>query len=202
MTESAINPNINEEFPYSGVNNPLQGFRDNFSIIKSSLTDAKMEITDLFNTAIRIDSKDINFNGRIVTNAVFKNAASYRYDVVGLQTADFDIDYTNGNYQIAQIGADLTINLKNFPSDTVTTLNIGSIHLHLFSNNETHKVRFVTSNANIRYSSGINLVETDKLRILGSAIKDPVILEIWKDNGPYNPTMYIKSEGLYQINTN
>lgn len=50
---SAINTNgINVTYPVPGVNNNTQGFRDNFSSIKTNLDTAKTEITDIQNKAI------------------------------------------------------------------------------------------------------------------------------------------------------
>jgi hypothetical protein len=50
---SAINTNgINVNYPVPGVNNSSQGFRDNFSAIRTDLNTAATEITDLQNNAI------------------------------------------------------------------------------------------------------------------------------------------------------
>jgi hypothetical protein len=198
MTESAINPNINERYPYPGVDNDLQGFRDNFATIKTSLTTAKSEITDLLNNTVRKDTPTIDFNGKLLTNTVFKNTSECRYTVTGLQTANFEIDYANGVYQTAQVGSDLTINLINFPTDTATVTKLGNLRLHLFADAVTRKVQFTATNATIKYNVGFPFVDTNKLSIAGSPTKNPVILDIWQvNNGTLPPTIFIKHEGLF-----
>jgi hypothetical protein len=198
MANSAINPNIDERYPYPGVDNDLQGFRDNFSIIKNSLTTAKDEISDLLTNTIRKDTGEIDYNGQIITNVVLKNTTTLRYTFPGLQTANFDVDYNNGVYQTAQIGADLTINLKNFPIDTANANQIGIIRLHLFSNASSRKVEFSSTNAVIKYNDGFPFVDTTKLSITGSPTWDPTILDIWQvNNGTATPTIYINCEGMY-----
>lgn len=199
MTQSAINPNINELYPYPGVDNDLQGFRDNFATIKTGLTVAKDEITDLLTNVIRKDTDNIDFNGQIITNVVTKNATVFRYNVPGVQTANFTIDYNNGSYQTAQIGADVTISLSNFPIDTVNSPKIGTLRLHLFAIGTSRKVQFTAGNAVIKYNNGFPFVNTNKLNISGSPTSDPTILDIWQvNNGTSIPNIYIKCEGLFQ----
>ena len=198
MTESAINPNINDRYPYPGVDNSLQGFRDNFSIIKSSLTTAKSEISDLLTNVVRTDTQIIDLHGNVLSNVVLKNTTDYRYTIDGLQTANFDIDYNNGSYQVAQIGADLTINFINFPTDTAETTKLGSMRLHLCADANSRRVQFTASNSIIKYNAGFPFVDTTKLRIPGSATKDPVILDIWQvNNGTPTSTLFIKHDGQF-----
>lgn len=198
MTESAINPNINERYPYPGVDNSLQGFRDNFTSIKSNLVIAKEEITDLLNHVARHDDQPINLNGHLLTNTVLKNSSDHRYTVPGLQTSNFDIDYNNGNYQSAQIGSNLTINFKNFPVDDALSSKVGTIRLKLFADTTTRKVEFTATNAVLKYNIGFPFVDATKLSIPGSSEHNPVILDIWQVGSGYQlSTVLIKCEGVF-----
>ena len=54
MADSAITyTGIDEEFPVPGQDNDSQGFRDNFSQIKTGLETAKLELTDLLTSVAR-----------------------------------------------------------------------------------------------------------------------------------------------------
>jgi hypothetical protein len=198
MTASAINPNIDDTYPHPGVNNDLQGFRDNFSIIKTSLTSARDEITDLCTNGVRKDTISINLNGLSLTNTVLKNTAERRYSYPTTQTVDFDVDYTNGTYQSVQLGADLTINLTNFPTDTTLANKVGTLRLQLYTDSITRKVKFTANDAVIKYNTSFPFVDTMKLEIPGSVTRDPVILEVWQiNNTTTTPTVFIQYKGQY-----
>jgi hypothetical protein len=203
MTDSAINPiNINAEFPYPGVDNDSQVFRDNFAIIKSGLTSAKSELADLLTHAARKDDPVNNLNGNVLSNAVFKQTAEYRHEITGLQTSNFDVDYANGIYQTVQIGADLTINLVNFPRDTTDTKKVGKLKLHMAADSITRKVQFTATNAVIKYNENFPFVDSFKLSIAGSTTKEPTIVDAWQVNdGTSTPTIYLKYDGRYKYRT-
>lgn len=199
MTDSAINPNINEQFPYPGVDNDTQVFRDNFATIKSSLTSAKTEIEQFLNHGVRSDSVLTNLNGNTVSNAVLTATTEKIYNFNALLTTQFDVDFNNGPYQIAQIGADLNINLINFPSDTTPTKN-GRVTLHLTANNSHHTVSFTSTNGTtIKYDENFpriddSTVGPSTLRHLGvTSQTNPVIVEIWK----FKDTVFIKYIGFF-----
>lgn len=65
MTSQVLNnPNaLNEGYPVKGVNNDSQGFRDNFSTIKTALSTAKTEITDLHNKTITVSGDATGVSG-------------------------------------------------------------------------------------------------------------------------------------------
>lgn len=197
MTQSAIDPNINTQFPVLH-DNDSQVFRNNFNTIKSSLTSAKIELSDLLSNTIRSDSQTEDFNNIAFKNQVSNTNTIYRHDITGIQLQSFDIDYQNGLYQTVQIGADVTINLKNFPLDTATT-NVGRLRLHISSVTTPHKVQFIASNMVIKYQDGFPFVDSTKLNIPGSTGKDPVLVDIWQlNNKSSTPTIYIKYIGTFR----
>ena len=79
---------INENFPVAGQDNDTQTFRDNFDSIKTALSTAKTEITDLQDNVVRLDT-DNDLNGSIIQNARLQN----NYDVV-LEGQVFDAGLT------------------------------------------------------------------------------------------------------------
>ena len=200
MTDSTINPNINEQFPYPGVDNDTQVFRDNFTTIKSSLTSAKSEIEQFLNHGVRSDVEVANFNGNTVSNAVLTTTTEKIYNFNALLTTQFDVDFNNGPYQVAQVGADLNINLVNFPSDQTPVKN-GRVTLHLTSNGIHNTVSFTSTNGtSIKYDENFPRIDDSTLagpttlRHLGvTSTTNPVIVEIWK----FKDTFYIKYIGFF-----
>lgn len=193
MTDSTINPNINEFFPYSGVDNDIQVFRDNFATIKSSLTNAKSEIEQFLNHGVRSDVATTDLNGNILSNAVLTKTTEKVYQFNGLLTTQFDVDFNNGPYQLAQVGADLQINLINFPNDQVPSKS-GRIMLHLTSNETYHHVTFTSTNgALIKYDDKFPMGNYGVNTVGVSGSSTPVIVEIWK----FKDTFYVKYIGMF-----
>lgn len=52
MASNIIYITIDENFPVAGIDNPSEGFRSNFSIIKQALATAKSEITTIQSNTI------------------------------------------------------------------------------------------------------------------------------------------------------
>ena len=74
---STINTNgINVNYPIPGENNPTQGFRDNFTSIKTNLNTAGSEITDLQNKVVLKAALNGSTLNNDMANAVISNAAT------------------------------------------------------------------------------------------------------------------------------
>ena len=70
MASNIISTTINENFPIAGQDNDSQGFRDNFNVIKTSLSTANTEITAIQNTASFLNTTS-DYNGNIIREADF-----------------------------------------------------------------------------------------------------------------------------------
>jgi hypothetical protein len=70
MTSAITTTNIDGAFPIAGQDNNSQGFRDNFTNIKTGLNTAKSEITDLQTNTAKLNANN-DFNGN-VNNAFAK----------------------------------------------------------------------------------------------------------------------------------
>ncbi len=167
---------INENFPVAGQDNDTQVFRDNFDSIKTALSTAKTEITDLQDNVIRSDSAN-DLNGSIIQNAKLQN----NFDVVlegqvfdaGLNT--YTIDFENGPYQIFTISnSSFTFDFLNFPTDGT---KLGRVTIELYSLDGNPKtVNFSLS------GSGADAIKKNgfSLPITVTSQTDPTILEIWR----------------------
>lgn len=202
-TNSAIDTsNINENFPYPGISNDSQVFRDNFTAIKLSLNSAKDELEQFLTHGLRDDNLETNLNGNILSTCALRKTADYRHGITGLKDANFDLNYNNGQYQNVKIGADLTINLINFPTDTTDVKQVGKIRLQLSADATDRKVMFTAANAILKYDGEYPFVDSNKLTVKGSTGEDVTIIDIWQvNNGTLTPAIYFKYVGFFEYHT-
>lgn len=74
MTSLIAADTIDEDFPVADQDNDSQGFRDNFSVIKNSLSIAASEISDLQANSARLGPDENNdFQGGIISNVQLLN---------------------------------------------------------------------------------------------------------------------------------
>ena len=187
---------INENFPVAGEDNDTQVFRDNFDSIKTALSTAKTEITDLEDNVSRRDQTN-DFNGNVITNAelIFNTETVLNAGILPDTTATSTIDFENGNYQIFTITAStFTFDFLNFPTDGT---KVGKVTVELYGNDSSSKsVNFSLS------GSGATTVKSDgfpgyasgnPIITLASAT-DAVIIEIWRHT---ETTFFMKYVGTY-----
>jgi hypothetical protein len=117
---SSINPNnIDGNFPVAGQPNNTQGFRDNFTNIKTNFSTAATEITDLENNGIFKSA----LSGTILDNNMADNliyAAAIRdFSAVAVQltatSGSITVDYSAGHYQAISTTGSISLNFTNFP---------------------------------------------------------------------------------------
>lgn len=119
---SQINPNnIDGTYPIAGVPNNTQGFRDNFTNIKTNFQYAEGEIDDLQNkvvlkSALTGQTLDNNMNDNLLY-AVQLSDVSYK-EVVQVATAGtITLDYSAGMYQaVPNVTGNLSLAFANWPA--------------------------------------------------------------------------------------
>ena len=118
---SAINPqNIDGAYPVAGQDNDSQGFRDNFTNIKTNFTYAAAEITDLQSKAVlkaALTGTVLNndMGGSILSNAQLQDMSETRValgTVSGAQT----INYAAGPYYTLTTSGSVSLSFTNFPA--------------------------------------------------------------------------------------
>lgn len=118
---SAINPqNIDGAYPVAGQDNDSQGFRDNFTNIKTNFTYAAEEISDLQSKAVlkaALTGTVLNndMGGSILSNAQLQNMSETRValgSVAGSQT----INYNAGPYYTLTTTGPVSLQFTNFPA--------------------------------------------------------------------------------------
>lgn len=170
MTLQQTIDSIDATYPVAGQDNDSQGFRDNFSLIKQSLTDANAKVIDLQQKAVLTATTSDNANpniavtndlgGSSITNGTFNRFYPSAYTPSAALTQSTDIDLHNGAFQGFVLGADTQFTFRNWPSTTSGTATGQVATVRIFLTSDSTTARTVTFNAyqgTIVYgNSGIN----------------------------------------------
>lgn len=118
---SSINPSsIDGTYPVAGQDNDSQGFRDNFTNIKTALTSAKSEIEDIQNKAIlksALSGETLDNDGAGALLADFE-VRDFSESVVDKGTVDGTVTFNHedSHYQTVTSNGDLTFAFSNLPA--------------------------------------------------------------------------------------
>jgi len=195
MTSTVTNfsNNINTTYPVPGVDNDTQGFRDNFSNIKTALNVAAGEISYLRSNTAKLDAGTNDFNNGYITKAVLQNSG-FHAPSVGLSvpsTSDGTIDFAEGNYRRVTVTGNQTLKISNWQANTV----YNQIRLEVYNSSSTNSIQ-VTFNGNggiLRAESG-----TSVYTLSTATNVYPQIFDLWSADG--GDTVYLKSVGGPFIN--
>lgn len=119
---SNINPNnIDGTYPIAGQDNDSQGFRDNFTNIKTNLNYAAAEITDLQSKVILKQALtgtvlNNNMNGAVLSNAQLQNMSETRV-LIGTAAGSVTLNYAAGPYQTIVLTDSVTLGFTNFTAN-------------------------------------------------------------------------------------
>jgi hypothetical protein len=167
---------IDDTFPIAGRDNDSQGFRDNFTYIKSNFTSAKNDITNLQANTAKLNASN-NFARNNIIAANFSNCTDNVVDL-GSHTGEVTVDMTAGPYQyITASGGNLTLNITGLPASTF----VGRVRIQILGDSTdsvptTRTVTFaVTGGGTIKKSSRV----PGTISISSSV--NPIILEFWSE---------------------
>ena len=120
MASNIIFNTIDEAYPVAGVDNNTQGFRDNFSVIKTGLQTANAEIDALQTNAIvkgpltSGGAVDNDFAGVKISDAVLNQVTEKYFTLSDVQTSQ-EINFSNGHMQsiryTGKVGYNITENI-------------------------------------------------------------------------------------------
>jgi hypothetical protein len=157
---SAINTNgINVNYPVPGINNSSQGFRDNFTAIRTDLNTAATEITDLQNNVVVKQALSGTTLNNDMANTLISNAATrgFRHSTFNLGNAisgTLVINASLGDVQTGTINGNTTIQFTGWaPSGTQSNVEV---QLNVGNN---LAVIFLPTQVNINGTSGIETIE-------------------------------------------
>lgn len=119
---SNINPNnIDTAYPVAGQDNDSQGFRDNFTNIKSNFQFAEDEINDLqskvvLKSALTGTVLDNDMGGALLLNSKLQGTRYTRIAPTAT-SGSIDIDFSAGSYyKISQLTGNISLAFTNIPS--------------------------------------------------------------------------------------
>lgn len=140
MTSKIEFSGIDGEYPIAGQDNDSQGFRDNFTLIKSGLSIAKSEITTLqSNAVLKADLDDNgsvtnNLNGSGLDNGFYNRfyGVSFVSTVTsspGQTLVQQDIDLSKGVLHVYRMTTNTAFTFRNWPN----TGRYAAVRVHLWS---------------------------------------------------------------------
>jgi hypothetical protein len=121
--------NIDGTYPIAGQDNDSQGFRDNFTNIKTNFTNAKSEIEDLqskvvLKSALTGTSLSNAGGGSIMSDFRFQDMSETRV-AKGTTSGTVTFDYTGGGYQTVTTSGSISLSFSNFSaSGTLSRLRV------------------------------------------------------------------------------
>src|SRR6056300_1179559 len=195
MASNINSADVDALYPIAGQDNDSQGFRDNFSTIKNSLSTAASEITALQDKTAGVAASAITEGGSTVGgdwNGFYIQDANFRANVeevyvIGNVTSNQNINWTNGHYQTVQAGDDITLTLTDWP----TSGKLGKMRLAVTSDGSSRTVTIsatgmknagkIVGNPGFDYSGAKGWTSTNStsVTITATSETDPHILEFW-----------------------
>lgn len=169
---------INENFPVAGQDNDTQVFRDNFDSIKTALSTAKTEITDLEDNVSRRDQTS-DFNGNIITNATIQSSYIRKYDFGSpILNSTQAISFLNGHYQIIKFGANCSLSFEEFPTEVLDADSygkLGKVTLEIYGDGTARTISFATTGTTV-FKKSVDFPGT----LTVTSASNPVIIEVWQ----------------------
>jgi hypothetical protein len=178
MTSSINYNNIDGTYPVAGVDNDSQGFRTNFTNIRSNFQSAKGEIEDLQNkvilkSALTGTTLNNNMGGAPLNSALISNFAEAIVDL-GSAVGSVTLDHSSAhNWSITPSGS-FSIGFTNFPSSG----QFGRIRLKVVLDNVAKTMTLPSA-----VSKGIDSIEGLSSNVITFASADTYYFEFVTDDG-------------------
>jgi hypothetical protein len=179
MTSNIISTNIDTAFPIPGVDNDSQGFRDNFINIKTALTTASIEISELQLTTVKANTST-NLNGNVLENVKFKKSSE-----LALNSAPVtgDVNFNSASFHKLAINTSTTFAVSNWPTS-------GAYSKVLLQISPT-----TSTTININFGAGIGtLLKTSDISLpYVSTVTNSTLWELWTSDG--GSTVFLEFRG-------
>lgn len=183
MASNINSADIDALYPVAGQDNDSQGFRDNFSTIKNSLSTAASEITALQDKTAGVAASAIVEGGSTVGgdwSGFYIQDANFRANVeevyaIGNVSSNQNVNWTNGHYQTVQAGNAINLTLADWP----TTGKLGKMRLAITSDGSTRTVTISATGMKNDGAAGWASTNSTSVTVSVSSTTDPKILEFW-----------------------
>lgn len=183
ISTTTIN-DIDAAYPVAGVDNDSQGFRDNFTSIKNSLSAAAADLASLEATTAKKNENN-DFNGNKIQEADFIATTETLYETGNIVTSQ-NISFLNGHYQKVEVGGNITLTLADWPDDG----KMGRIRLEIYSDNGASRtITWATSGGSFKSHADWPVSFTV------SSQTDPTIVDFWTHDG--GTIVFRQSQGTF-----
>ena len=191
MASSISTTSIDATFPVAGQDNDSQGFRDNFSQIKTQLDTASSEITTI-QTNQAVTNATTDFNGHDIQNAILIDVGQ-KIVAKGTVSGSQTIDLSAGPVQTITTSGALTLAFTNFPvEDNGSTNAYGKVKL-IITNASSHSITLTgvtmpfLRNPDAMSQANDSTVGVDySTRVAIPAETGTMVIEVWSVNGGTN----------------
>jgi hypothetical protein len=168
-TLTTYSNNINTTYPYPGVDNDTQGFRDNFANIKNALNTAAGEIGNLLQGTVKTTDNLNDFNRNVIYKPTLQ-AEGYIVNNEGSVSNSVTVDALLGSYQQLQVNGSANLSFSNWAGVA-----------------KYSKIRLEIKNANTNSNSTVTFngsTGTTSYTLSSSTYTRPVFFDVWSpDNG-------------------
>jgi len=174
MASEIISETLDAAYPVAGVDNDTQGFRDNFSIIKTGLGTAKNEITILQSNTAKLDESN-NFNGNVIASAELSLSthSSRNPLTINSGSSNLEISFLEGHYQTIALGADATFMLTDWP--VREGVYVSKMTVEFKSSDESQRTITINSESNGIIKKSLDFPTT----LTVASNNTSVIVEFW-----------------------
>ena len=173
--------NIDGTFPIAGQDNDSQGFRDNFTNIKTNFTNAKTEIEDLqsnvvLKAALSGTTLDNNGAGALMTDFELRDMKVTRV-AKGTVSGTVTCNYAEGSYQTLTTSGSVTLAFSNFPPSG----GLGKIRVEITVASVAHTITLPAA-----VTIGHTTLNGEASRVITADTAETIILEFTTDDGGTN----------------
>ena len=184
MTSAIVSDPIDATFSIAGQDNNSQGFRDNFSYIKTGLATASSEITSLQTHTAKTNA-DNDFNGVKIANAETKMLYGSVLNS-GTVSGATTIDVRDAEYFSYTFASNITLTFAHWPVSD----RFAKVRVDVKCDGSARTINFATTSGSVITDSGLTLPFTT-----GTNISKHYIFEAWTING--GNTVFVKYLGVF-----
>jgi hypothetical protein len=184
MTSAIVSDPIDATYPIAGQDNNSQGFRDNFSYIKTGLATAASELTSLQSHTAKTNV-DNDFNGVKIANA----QTNMLYGTVlnsGNISGATNIDVRDGEYFSYTFTSNITLTFAHWPVSD----RFAKVRVDIKCDGSARTINFATTSGTVITDSGLTLPFTT-----GTNTTKHYIFDVWTING--GNTVFVKYVGVF-----
>ena len=194
MASTIISGTIDGSYPVAGVDNDTQGFRDNFTIIKTGLATAASEVTALQANTAKLNASN-DFLASDITNANFA-LNTEKYHNIGTVIAGQNISFLNGHHQSLSINLAEGTGTINFAlADWPERDHVAKMTVQMFGNDTAKTVTFtVDGGGTLKYNNTYPR-DASTATVTVDSSTDPVVIDFWTYN--QGTTVYAEYRGQY-----